>query len=144
MVDTSNWDWEVGRRQVADLNGWRNAFEGVEEPQASPDGEKLAAVVQTDEAEFSVCEEKGTGQPETWEGPFDKVCALRYAPDGRLTAQVSDTGEWTVGVDGELWEESFDFVWDTRFAAGGKRIADRTERVGHRRSKAESAGPPAA
>lgn len=113
----SNWDWNPGKKVVADIGEWRKKFEWVEELYANPDGEKVAAVVKTGEMEFSVCE---NGDP--WENVFDKVWHLRYSPDGRLAGLVSEMGEWTVGVDGESWENKYEFVWDLKFGAGGENI----------------------
>ena len=105
MVDTRNWDWET-RKKIIEIGNWKDRFGWVEEPYASPDGEKIAAIVNMDEAEFSVCV---NGEP--WEEIFDKIWYLRFSPDGRLTALVSDMGEWTVAVDGEAWENKFSYVW---------------------------------
>ncbi len=94
MVGSSNWDWETGEKVIS-LGDWANKFRWVEEPYASPDGEKIAAIVNINEGEFSVCV-----NGDTWEDVFDKIWYLRFSPDGRLTALVADTGEWTVAVDG--------------------------------------------
>ncbi|MFC1816714.1 electron transfer complex subunit TmcD, partial [Thermodesulfobacteriota bacterium] len=117
MVNLNNWDWEIGKRVVADIGDWKSRFEYMEEPYTSPDGEKIAAIVKNEEAEFCVCE-NGT----TWENAFDKVWYLRFGPDNRLTALVSDAGEWTVAVDGKTWENRFEYVWDTRFGSDGNKI----------------------
>lgn len=116
-ADKTKWDWEVGQRPVADIGQWTGRFEWVEEPQASPDGEAVAAVVKTGEMEFSVCV---NGEP--WENVFDKVWFLRFTADGRLCGNVSDTAEWAVAVDGEAWENKFEYIWDTRFPANGGSI----------------------
>ncbi len=55
MHNSINWDWEVGKRIVADIGEWKGRFEYMEEPYAIPNGEKIAAVIKTEEAEFSVC-----------------------------------------------------------------------------------------
>lgn len=117
MGDSSSWDWEIGKRLIADVGRWPEIFPWVEEPCVSPDGEKIAAVVKTDEAAFSVCV-NGVA----WENTFDKIWYLRFAPDGRASAIVSDTGEWTLALDGEAWEERFDYLWNPLVAAGGGHI----------------------
>ena len=117
MHNSINWDWEVGKRIVADIGEWKGRFEYMEEPYVSPNGEKIAAIIKTEEAEFSVCENGAL-----WENTFDKVWYLRFGPDNRLTGLVSDTGEWTVAVDGKPWENRFEYVWDTRFGPDGKDI----------------------
>ncbi len=117
-AEKNNWDWEPGRRPVADLGAWKERFEQVHEPAVSPDGERIAAPVKTGEMEYGLCQ-----NGELWENTFDKVWYLRYAPDGRVTALVSDTGEWTLAVDGETWENRFEFAWDTRFSDEGRSIS---------------------
>ncbi|MCP4214198.1 MAG: WD40 repeat domain-containing protein [bacterium] len=107
MDDPGRWDWDTGRREVAKIGEWADKFDWVEEPCASPDGEKIAAVVKTGEMEFGICENGNV-----WETAFDKVILLRFSPDNRLVGLVSDTGEWTVAVDGKTWENRFEFVWD--------------------------------
>ena len=56
MTDTSNWDWETKEKLVSDLNEWKSSYNWVEEPYVSPDGEKIAAIVNTDDMEFNICE----------------------------------------------------------------------------------------
>lgn len=117
MVGVENWDWETGEKVIA-VGPWKQTYRWVEEYQVSPDGEKIAAVVNQDEGEFRICV---NGKP--WEGVFDKAWYLRFAPDGRLTALVSEMGEWTVAVDGSLWENKFGYVWNSLFSRDGRHIA---------------------
>ncbi|MBW1777787.1 MAG: WD40 repeat domain-containing protein, partial [Deltaproteobacteria bacterium] len=65
MVDQSKWDWETREKEVP-FDPWKENFNWVEEPYASPDGEQVAAVVNIDEGEFNVCV-----NGETWESPFE-------------------------------------------------------------------------
>src|SRR5512139_535776 len=117
MDHSTNWDWDLGKKLIADLDTWKNTYNWIEEPYASPDGEKLAAIVRTEDETFTVCV---NGTP--WENTFDRVWYLRFAPDNRLTALVSASGEWTVAVDAESWENGFEFVWNTQFSQDGKNI----------------------
>ena len=117
MVDANHWDWEPGEKSIA-FGDWKEKFRWVEEPQASPDGENIAAIVNIDEGEFNVCV---NGQ--TWETVFDKIWYLRFSPDGRLSALVSEMGEWTVAVDGTAWDDKFGYVWNMLFSPDGKNIA---------------------
>ena len=114
----SSWDWELGEKSIADINQWEDKFNWVEEPYASPDGEKIAAIVNLAEGEFNVCV-----NGDTWETVFDKIWYLRFAPDGRLAALVSEMGEWTVAVDGTPWDNKFGYVWNLMFSPDGKNIA---------------------
>ena len=116
-MNHSQWDWNAGKKVIADLNQWRNTFEWVEEPYVSPDGETVAAIVKIDEMTFSVCE---NGVP--WENPFDKIWYLRFGPNNFPSALVSKDGMWTLAVAGQPWENWYDFVWDTRFGMDGKHI----------------------
>ncbi|MBI5590071.1 MAG: WD40 repeat domain-containing protein [Deltaproteobacteria bacterium] len=117
MTDTVAWDWETREKRIP-VGDWNSRFEWVEEPYASPDGERIAAIVNSDEGEFNVCV---NGQ--SWETPFEKIWHLRFTADGRLTALVSDMGEWTVAVDGTLWENRFGYVWNPLFSRDGRSIA---------------------
>ena len=111
------WDWDSAHKAIL-FAPWKGQFEWVEEPQASPDGETVAAIVKTGDAQFNVC-----ANGAIWETPFEKIWHLRFAPDGRLTAIVSDSGEWTLAVDGVPWENRFGQVWEPRFSADGTSIA---------------------
>ena len=53
---------------------------------------------------------------------FEKIYNLRFSPDGRLTALVSQDMEWTVAVDGNPWETWFGFVWNLMFSPDGAHI----------------------
>jgi Tol biopolymer transport system component len=118
MLTRIDWDWEPGSREIANISGWQKKFNWVEEPFASPNGEKIAAVVNLAEGEFNVCV-----NDDTWQTVFDKIWNLRFAPDGRLTAIVSEMGEWTVAVDGTPWDNKFGYVWNMMFSPDGNNIA---------------------
>ena len=98
MERIAQWNWNTSTKEIP-LSSWQDRFEWVEEPQASPDGESVAAIVKVGENEFNACV-----NGETWPEGFDKMWYLRHSPDGRLTAIVSKDGEWTVAVDGAAWE----------------------------------------
>ena len=118
MLTKSDWDWELGQREIADVAQWQKQYNWVEEPYVSPNGENLAAIVNLAEGEFNVCV-----NGDTWENSFEKIWNLRFAPDGRLAALVSDVGEWTVAVDGTAWDNKFGYVWNLMFSPNGKNIA---------------------
>ncbi len=77
MKSPESWDWETGRKEVP-FSSWQDRYEWVEEPQSSPDGESVAAIVKTGESEFNVCV-----NGDTWDSPFEKIWHLRYSPNGR-------------------------------------------------------------
>ena len=106
MSETNQWDWETGQKNIP-MSDWPERFGWVEEPYVSPDGEKVAAIVNTDEMAFNVCV-----NGDTWENDFDKIWHLRFLPSGALTALISDEGEWTVAIDGSPWENKFGYVWN--------------------------------
>jgi WD40 repeat protein len=117
MSDPRLWDWETKEKRI-DVDGWKSRFEWVEECQASPDGERVAAVANIGEGEFTVCV-----NGEDWETPFEKIWNLRFTPDNRLAAIVSDAGEWTVAVDGTPWENRFGYVWDMLWNPKGDAVS---------------------
>ena len=119
MSAISNWDWQTREKMIANVSDWKKKYNWVEEPAVSPDGEKIAAIVNIDEGEFNVCV-----NGESWqEEPVDKAWLLRFSPDGRLTAITSTMGEWTMTIDGTPWENTFAYVWNPHFSKDGKVIA---------------------
>lgn len=118
-MDIENWDWDIGKRKVADFAAWQERFSYLEEPCASPDGESIAAIIRNDDEEFTVSTQKSDQAIEIWENSYDKVWSLRYGPDARLSALISDTGEWTVSTDDTPWENTYDFAWDMTITSGG-------------------------
>ena len=117
MVDKANGYWSSGEKRIA-FAEWAGNYRWVEEPTASPDGETVAAIVNIDEGEFSVCT-----NGKQWESVFDKAWHLRFTPAGRLFAIVSEMGEWTVAVDAAAWETKFGYVWNPIFSDSGETIA---------------------
>ena len=118
MTSQTSWDWEKGKRRIVEVAYCSQEYEWQEEPYASPDGEKIAAVIKTDDGMFGL---SVNGEP--WEQTFDKIWNPRFSPDGRLTALVSSDGMWTMAVDGVPWDEQFDFIWAVKFSDAGDVIA---------------------
>ena len=73
MEEIHNWNWETGSREVADINECNQTVHWVEEPYVSPDGEKIAAIVNLAEGEFNVCV-----NGKLWETVFEKIWHLRF------------------------------------------------------------------
>lgn len=117
-MEIRTWDWQVGLRVVADLNQWKDAYGYVEEPVIRPDGEDAAAIVRSGEGEYAV-----VCGLSPWEGPWDKIWKLHYGADSRLSALVSEMGAWSLAVDGQVSEESFDFLWSPLHSPDGGHIA---------------------
>lgn len=117
MTDTNLWDWETGTKHI-DLGGWGDRFNWVEDFAASPDGEKVAAIVNTDEAEFTVCL-----NGETWESTFEKAWSLSFLPDNRLAVLAANDEEWTVYTDDTPWENRFDYIWHLQWSEDGNHIS---------------------
>jgi hypothetical protein len=117
MVESANWDWDSGDK-VIDISDWQNHFNWVEEPYVSPDGEKVAAIVNIDEGEFSVCV-----NGEAWPDIYEKAWHLRFTPFGRAAVLVADMGEWTVAVDGKAWENRYGYLWDLQFSSENDHIS---------------------
>lgn len=117
-VNTENWNWEPGEKLVHDFGSCSAEIEWIEEPQASPDGERIAAAVKLGEEEFTMCV---NGEP--WEAVYERCWFPKFSPDGRLTALVTEEGMPTLAVEGTTWENTYDFIWDTQFSSDGSVIA---------------------
>ena len=118
MTHSATWDWDIQEKPVTDIAEWNEKYTEVHELVVSPDGEKVAAIVQTDDESFRPCV---NGQ--VWENGFEKAWSLRFSPDGRLVCLAMNDDEWTVVVDDQPWEETFDYVWNLTFTPDGKNIA---------------------
>ena len=118
MQPETAWDWEIGNKPVLILSSCSSEYRWQEEPCVSPDGEKIANVVNLDDALFGVCV-----NGELWEENFEKIWGLRFGPDNRLRAIVSRDAEWTLAVDGETWPDWYGFLWDVKLSRDGGVIA---------------------
>ena len=112
----TSWDWHTEKKEIP-LKEWQDRFVWVEEYKVSPDGEKIAAIVNKDEGVFTVCE-----NGKTWGQAYEKAWSLKYSPTGRLTGCVMADEEWTICVDGSEWNTWFDFVWDLAFTRDGSHV----------------------
>ena len=117
MIDTTSWDWQTPVKDI-NLDEWKSRFNWTEEYQVSPDGEKIAAIANTGEAGFTVCE-NGV----RWDETFEKAWCLRFLPDGRLAVLAANDEEWTVYIDGIPWENRFDYAWGLQWTADGSHVA---------------------
>jgi hypothetical protein len=117
MVDSADWDWATGDKTI-DTTQWYREYEWVEEIQASPDGETIAAIVNMGDETFNVC---ANGQ--TWESGFDKIWHLRFTADGRPFALVAEMDQWTIAIAGEAWPNAFDYAWQPQVTENGRHIA---------------------
>ncbi len=112
------WNWEPGQKVILSSTKCPETCAWVEEPHASPDGERLAALASLTEGGFTALV---NGEP--WETSFDKAWYPRFSPDGRFTAVVQQDGLWTLAVDGTAWPENYDYLWGTQFSNEGDVIA---------------------
>ncbi len=118
MVEKKDWDWEIESRVIVELLDCPLRYIWREEPKVSPDGEKIAFIINEGENKFSVCQNKTH-----WEEAYDKLWSLKYGPDGRLSVlALTDEGRWTVVTEQVPWENSFDFAWELQFSTDGSQI----------------------
>lgn len=117
MKNNKSWDWQTPEKKIP-VQEWEDRFNWVQTLCVSPDGEKIAAIVNTDEMEFDVCV-----NGETWGDPVEKAWALQFTPGGQLAVLASRDEEWGVGVDGEFWENWFDYAWNLQSTPDGSHIA---------------------
>ena len=91
MTELKNWDWETREKLVANTNDWKERFPLIHEFVVSPDGEKISAVVKSEEGQFTPCV-----NGEVWENTFEKAWSLQFGPDGRLTCLVMNDDDANV------------------------------------------------
>lgn len=116
MSFEQDWDWDVGKKLVADPTGLAEQFPSVHEPIVSPNGERFAVAA----AEGETARVWADG--ELWEEEYEKAWHLLFSPDGRLTALVRVDDMWTVAVDGKRWDSEWEYAWETRFTPDGSAI----------------------
>ncbi len=117
MNDKKTWNWDTTSTSI-DLNSWKKQTHWIEEFKASPDGKTIAAIVNTDEMEFSVCV---NGQ--LWENTFEKAWSLTFLPDRRLAVLAANDEEWTVYIDDKAWESRIDYIWGLQWSDDGSHVA---------------------
>ena len=83
MDVSDSWDWQEEKKVLADLAQIRGSYPRLDEFVPSPDGQKFAAAVKTEDGEATACV-NGEGWPEK----FELCWYLRYSPLGKLTALV--------------------------------------------------------
>jgi len=115
-----SWDWDTKEKLLTDWeNDYVKRFENCGDPYFSPDGKKIAAMVE-DEKGWTIAV---NGQ--TWKERF-KCCGNPYfSPDGeKIAAWVwvrYKKGE-TIAVNGQTWKEGFEECGDPHFSPDGKKI----------------------
>ena len=128
----SAWDWEIPSMLVANLDEWREQFPEIQELVVSQDGERIAAIVKTEDDSFTVCV-----NGDTWTNTFEKAWALQFGPDDRLACIGMNDDEWTVVQEDEPWEERYDYVWNSEIQPGWKRGCRQHEKFGGLRDRPE-------
>jgi hypothetical protein len=121
--DLPECSFEPGERVVGDLDELGRGFAEICELAVSPDGERVAAVLEKEPDELRV----GVAG-DLWDDEFEKAWGLRFTPDGRAIALVRMDDEWTVCVDGVPWEERWEFAWNPKITPDGRVIAVQIKR----------------
>ncbi|MGD9219489.1 MAG: WD40 repeat domain-containing protein, partial [Desulfobacterales bacterium] len=106
---------------------WDQKFVQLWHQMASPDGNALAAIVAPKFGRWTVAVD---GRP--WSVTFkDMVTDAVFSPDGkRVAAAAKNDGHWHIVVDGVVWQNAFDRVWQPVFSPTGEMIAAKIERNG--------------
>ena len=117
MEEKQSWDWNTDLKEIP-VKEWQDRFNWVQAPRVTPDGEQVAAIVNTDEMAFSVCV-----NGEAWETEYEKIWTLTSLPDNRFAAFVCSDEEWTLNLDGKEWENRYDFIWDLNVTPSGDKVS---------------------
>jgi hypothetical protein len=118
MTASNGWNWDIGKRVVADLGAVVGNGERLRERQPSADGERFAAILELDTNGFAM-----VADGQRWSGELEKAWHLRFGADGRAMALVRIDDQWTMMVDGAPWGERFQFAWNPKSTPDGKVIA---------------------
>ena len=118
MTASESWDWQAGKKVLADLAQIRSSYPRVDEFVVSPNGESIVAPVRKEDESFTIAV-----NGEEWPESSELCWYPRFSRLGRLTALVRIDDEWTVAVDGEPWKSRFEYVWNTVFSADDQAIA---------------------
>ena len=57
MDNKESWDWSTDLKEIP-FKAWGTRYNWVEEPCISPDGERIAGIVNVDEMAFGICEKR--------------------------------------------------------------------------------------
>ena len=113
----SGMDWDTKEKMITATDEWENRFAEVRPFSVSEDGEKIGAVVQTEEETFTVCI---NGNP--MEETYEKIWSLKFNNEGKAACLVFRDNAWTVALNGHLWNEKFDYAWNLQVAPNGRTI----------------------
>ncbi len=111
-------DWSTKEKMIADINEWRNKFYDIRELAVSQDGEVIGAVVQTSPETFTLCI---NGQ--VWEEEVDRIRCLTFNAKNEPVCLVVKEFQWTVKVGDNLWENTFDMMWNLTVSQDGNSVA---------------------
>ncbi len=118
MSPNINWEDSLKTVDLSALEKYSLYYNAV----ASPDGERIAFVVETQDGEILVWVNGNT-----WEEVFERVNYLCFLSNGSLACTVQKDGMWTVAVEGNLWENSYEYVWNLQFNKNGSILAVNTK-----------------
>lgn len=119
MSDCASWDWAPGKRDICSLADASRKYGWVEEYHVSPDGERVAAVANIGEGEFTV---SVNGAPWTAD-VYERIWNIQFSPDGRLTGYAADMGEWKLFIDDAVSEAAYGYLMQTFFSRTGETVA---------------------
>jgi hypothetical protein len=106
---------------------WDRKFVQLWHPMASEKSNKLAAIVAPKFGKWTIAV---NGKP--WSALFrDLLTDAVFSPDGnRVAAAAKNDERWHVVVDGKVWQNAFDRVWQPVFSADSKAVAVKIEKNG--------------
>ncbi len=116
-----SWDWGTKNKVIANIKEWKEKYIDIRELTPSPDGEKIAGIVQPETRRFTLCV-----NGETWEDLFDRVYSLKFNLENQPICLIYTDYQWTVAIGdkGETrWENMFDMMWNLTLSADTKSIA---------------------
>jgi hypothetical protein len=118
MSDIYSWDWDNGKKLVADISEWEKKYIDIRELTPSEDGEAIAAIVQPEKRKFTI-----QVNNDFWGELFERMYSLKFNLENLPICLAYKDYEWSVVVGKETWEEKFDMAWNLTLSPDTKSIA---------------------
>jgi WD40-like Beta Propeller Repeat len=108
---------------------WSGRYVQLWQQVQSPDGKRIAAVVAPKFGQWTIAVDDVP-----WPVLFASLALPPvFSPDSkRVATGFKDGDKWGIAVDGEIWQDGFDMVWDPVFSNDSNHVAAKVDRGGRK------------